>query len=167
MQSLFSAERTRTRRELITAMQSLDAARRALLRAERDGQVERAAELHRDIVDLDADITERRFGAMDDGSVAGQVRRASPAQERTSFTALSANWHTPEAFGTAAILSGYRGTFPVPMGRPAYVLLTHFRRQRSATLATQQRLIRWMAQDQHSTGKARPRLLPPEQAQQA
>ena len=61
MQSLFSAERTRTRRELIAAMQSLDAARRALLRAERDGQVERAAELHRDIVDLDADI--RRLDA--------------------------------------------------------------------------------------------------------
>jgi hypothetical protein len=61
MQSLFSAERTRTRRELIAAMQSLDAARRALLRAERDGQVERATELHRDIVDLDANI--RRLDA--------------------------------------------------------------------------------------------------------
>jgi len=61
MQSLFSAERTRTHRELIAAMQSLDAARRALLRAERDGQVERAAELHRAIVDLDADI--RRLDA--------------------------------------------------------------------------------------------------------
>ena len=41
--------------------QSLDAARRALLRAERDGQVERAVELHRGIVDLKADI--RRLDA--------------------------------------------------------------------------------------------------------
>jgi len=42
-------------------MQSLDAARRALLLAEHDGQVEGLAELHRDIVDLEADI--RRLDA--------------------------------------------------------------------------------------------------------
>lgn len=35
-------------------------------------------------------FAERHFSAIDDGSVAGQVRRASPAQERTSLTALSA-----------------------------------------------------------------------------
>jgi len=61
MQSLFSAERALTRRDLVAAMQSLDAARGALLRAERDGQIERAAELHRDIVDLEANI--RRLDA--------------------------------------------------------------------------------------------------------
>jgi hypothetical protein len=38
-------------------------------------------------------------------------------------------WRRIELLGTAAILSGYKGTYPVPMGPLGYVLLTHLRPQ--------------------------------------
>src|SRR5262245_46621122 len=50
--------------------------------------------------------------------------------------------HTPEALGTAAILSGYSGTFPVPMAPPAYVLLTRIRLRRCRDYRTEPRLPR-------------------------
>jgi hypothetical protein len=61
-------------------------------------------------------FTERRFGAIDDGSVVARSGVQVPHRSERLSPRCRQIGTPPEAFGTAAILSGYRGTFPVPMG---------------------------------------------------
>ena len=56
MQTLLRAEQALTRRELAAALQTRDAAHRALVHAEAGGRSERADELRADIAEAEANI---------------------------------------------------------------------------------------------------------------
>jgi hypothetical protein len=60
------------------------------------------------------------------GSMSGDGKRSAGLRPQATAPILDSTW--AEVLDAAAIPSGYRGTYPVPVGQRACVLVTQVRR---------------------------------------